>query len=161
VSNPSIPSSPAPQPPPGSSSYTVEIRDYFLALMGAMQRENDVRFSAMKEATASALAAAEKATAAALDAAQRAVTKAESAVDKRLEGMNEFRGALQDVTTTLMPRAESENRMNQLARDLAALQARIDRQEGRGSGMSSLWGLILGAIGLVAAVIAIASRFTN
>jgi hypothetical protein len=60
---------------------------------------------------------ADKAIQAALVSAEKAVTKAETATEKRFEGQNEFRGQLNDVINTFMPRAEYS----------AAHQAVIDR----------------------------------
>jgi len=135
------------------------LREYVNAQIDAMRREVGQRFTASDDATKAALAAADKNTSAALDAAQRAVSKAESAVDKRLEGMNEFRGAVQDITATMMPRAEAENRIATLAKELGALAARIDRGEGRGSGLNAsavyiAMGVAIlgGLLGIIAAI---------
>jgi len=138
------------------------LRDYVNAQIEAMRREVGQRFTASDDATKAALAAADKNTSAALDAAQRAVSKAESAVDKRLEGMNEFRGAVQDITATMMPRAEAENRIATLAKEMAALAARMDRGDGRGSGLSS--GLVylcmgIAALGGILGIIAAFAKF--
>ncbi len=65
-------------------------------------------------AVAAALAAAKEAVVAALAAADRAVTKAETAVEKRLEGVNEFRAALSDQQRSLLPRNEAEIRFRSL-----------------------------------------------
>jgi Flp pilus assembly protein TadB len=128
-----------------AEEWTVEtLRVHLQALLLAEHHANEVRFLAM-----------EKATVAALAAAQRAVEKAEIAVEKRLEGMNEFRGSLADQARLLMPRGEADSRINALSETLKELASRIDRQEGRGSGLNAGWGYLVGAVGLVAAIIAI------
>lgn len=123
----------------------ITLRDHLTMLLVATQDKNEVRFVAM-----------EKATAAALAAAQRAVEKAEIAVEKRLEGMNEFRGTLSDQASMLMPRAEAENRLTTLSERVAALSSRIDRGEGKGSGLSAGWGYLIGAVGLLGSMLSVA-----
>lgn len=99
-------------------------------------------------------------------AAQEAATKYAQ------EKSNEFRGSLEDIGKKQMPRTEAEaifkalgEKMESLARANAekidALQARVDRNEGRSGGLSSGWGYLVGAVGLVAALIAIATRWSG
>lgn len=110
--------------------------------------------------------AQEKAVAFALDAAKEAVLKAEIASEKRFDSVNEFRQTLSDQTNTFLPRAEAEQRIKQnsdkidASKDLAVerfslLLSRLDKLEGRSTGMKDGWGYLVGAIGLAATVIAI------
>jgi hypothetical protein len=119
---------------------------------------------------------------AALTASKEAISKAEAAVEKRLDGMNEFRGQLADQAATLMPRSESEGEhrrhneriqdlmlvvarlvtreesqvgMGSLADKIDALATRLDKAEGRGAGQSASWGYLLGAVSLVGTIITI------
>jgi hypothetical protein len=139
----------------------VTLREYFDARLADASRETAGRFAAMEKATASALAAAEKATGAALDAAQRAVEKAETASEKRFEGVNEFRAALSDQTSSLMPRAEAESRFHAIESKIDALASRMDRNEGRGSGLGAGWSYLIGAVGLIGSLIAIVLVLMN
>lgn len=133
------------------TQWTVEtLREHVAELMTAEREKNEVRFQAMKESTTTALAAA-----------QRAVEKAESAVEKRLEGMNEFRGSLADQARLLMPRAEADSRMAQLAEQLKNLASRVDRQEGRGSGLNAGWGYLVGAVGLLGGLMALVFKLAG
>lgn len=125
--------------------WTVEtLREHLTALLESERGKNEVRFQSMERSTSTALAAA-----------QRAVEKAEVAVEKRLEGMNEFRGSLADQARLLMPRAEADNRFSGINEQLKDISSRIDRQEGRGSGLNAGWGYLVGAVGLLAGLIAI------
>ena len=99
--------------------------------------------------------AVSKSTEVAMTSAQKAVEKAEAAVERRLEGMNEFRGSLADQARLLMPRSEAESRMTEMSKQLAMLSSRIDRGEGRGSGLNQGWGYLIGAIGAIGGIIAI------
>jgi hypothetical protein len=115
----------------------------------------DSRFETQNLAVAAALAAQEKAVAAALAAADRAVAKAEMAAEKRFESVNEFRSALADNFRTLMPRSESEQALKALTEKLDALTVRVNSRDDRNRGMSALWGIVAGGIGLLIATISI------
>lgn len=104
----------------------------------------DQRFLDQKEAVNAALAAAE-----------RAVEKAELNAEKWRQNANEWRGAMNDRERNLMPRAEAEKSIAANAEKIDALQARIDRNDGRTSGLMMLF-VIIAALGtLVSVVIAI------
>ena len=125
-------------------------RDYVDLILGQIERRFEERDEAVraaleahKESTELAFAATEKQTsqssvqiqqrfeaqekavAAALAASDRAVSKAEAATERRLEGMNEFRDALNDYSRTLMPRPEFEASHRETKEKLEAMAARI------------------------------------
>lgn len=89
------------------------------------------------------------------DAQQEAIRKAEIAVNDRLAIMNEFRGALGDQAATYVTRPE----LAALRELVRTLEKRADVLEGRSGGLSAGWGYLVGAIGLVVAIIGLASRF--
>lgn len=83
------------------------------------------------------------------DAAEKAVVKAEVAMEKRFDALNEFRLAYQDLIANKMSRAEAEQRLN-------ALAEKIDDLKGSSrAGAASLWAWLVGAAGLAATVIAL------
>jgi len=86
---------------------------------------------------------------------EKAIAKAESASDRRFESVNEFRAQLTDQATKFMPRAESEARHAAMAEKLAIQQARLDKMEGRGSGLNAGWAYLIAAVGLAAALLSI------
>jgi|SRR6185295_2464310 len=133
-----------------ASSDDIRLREYV-----------DVRFEAQEKAVAAALAAQEKAVAAALAAADRAVAKAETAAEKRFESVNEFRSALADNFRTLMPRAEYEAAMKTVNEKIDVLTTRVNAKDERASTWASGWGLIVGLVGVVSAVIAIIFALTR
>jgi hypothetical protein len=84
---------------------------------------------------------ADKAIQAALASAEKAVAKAETANERRFEGVNEFRTALSDQTATFIPRAEYDaahdaltDRVNANADRVAALELRITSRLDLGEG---------------------------
>jgi hypothetical protein len=112
------------------------------ALMDERDRRYTERYEAQERALAAALLSAKEAVAAALAAAKEAVLKAELSVDSRLELLNELRTGVATV--------EQLNALEKVVDDLAK---RIDRSEGRGAGVSAMWGWIAGAVGTVTALI--------
>jgi UDP-N-acetylmuramoylalanine-D-glutamate ligase len=94
----------------------------------------------------------EKAVSAALVAAERAVNKAEASTEKRLESMNEFRGALSDSARLLMPRPEAEQSFRVLSEKIEHLEKRVNARDDRGRGGADVWALILAAAAIIASV---------
>jgi hypothetical protein len=132
----------------------VDLRDLITAqiqnlhtLIEANDKSYDQRFQNVVEATKSALASAD-----------RAVTKAESATEKRFEGVNEFRNTLSDQQRTFVPRAEVTIKFDSLDDRLKRIEDKILSIEGSKSGLSQGWGWAVGVVGLVAAVVAILSK---
>lgn len=117
---------------------------------GVSLREHfEVRFLEMDRRFEAAISAQDKAVQIAMIASEKAVVKAEIAAEKRFEAVNEFRGQLSDQALTFMPRAEAEQR-------LAALGEKIvDLTGSSKAGASALWGYIAGAVGIIAAIVAV------
>lgn len=112
------------------------------------------RMSGVKSLLDAQLAAQQEATKIAMANADKATTKAETAAEKRFESMNEFREQLADQAQTFMPRRESEARHEQSGEKIAAVQSRVDRTEGRSTGVSSSWGILVGVVSVIGTVIA-------
>jgi len=89
------------------------------------------------------------------DAAELAIAKAETAAEKRFEGVNEFRASLADQQRTLMPRVEAEIRLNALDRHLDEIDNRLGAIESKSKGFAGGWGVAVGVVGLIGAVVAI------
>ena len=94
---------------------------------------------------------------------QLAVDKANDALDRRLEGMNEFRAQLDRMGATLVTRDVLDVRLASVAQRLdktddsvekriGTLEQTITRSEGKSNGYSAFWGYIVGATGLAIAV---------
>ena len=80
------------------------------------------------------------------------------------EKANEFRGSLDDVGKKQMPRTEAEalikasaertgSELNATNQKVDMLISRMDRNEGRGSGLNSGWGYLVGGVGLIVLII--------
>jgi hypothetical protein len=101
------------------------------------EKRFEERFQAQKEAVSNALIAAD-----------RAVGKAEVASEKRFDSVNEFRAALADQTARLMPRTESEARLASISEKLDSLVDRVNRSEGKNTGIATSWAIAVAVIGM-------------
>ncbi len=90
----------------------------------------------------------------------------ESANKYAQEKANEFRGMLDDVGKKQMPRAEAETlirstadrwnaQLSSVNEKVDALQARMDRNDGRSGGINAGWLILVAAVGLIATIIGI------
>jgi len=129
----------------------VSALDHVRALLVEMDLRYQQRFDAQGQALTAALLAAEKAVQTALIAAEKAVAKAETANEKRFESVNEFRKTLSDQTASFPSRVE----LQALADRVSDLATRMDKTEGKSTGLNAGWGYLLGAAGVIFAVIAL------
>lgn len=97
----------------------------------------------------------EKALQVALQGSQKAIDKAENATERRFAAVNEFRQTLSDQATQFVVRKEADAQSARLTDRLVDLDKRITRAEGRGSGLQSSWGYLLGAVTLVMTILTI------
>jgi hypothetical protein len=118
------------------------------AALAAQNKATDAAFSAAEKAVAAALAAQHEATSAAFAAANTAVAKAETANEKRLDSVNEFRGQLKDQAAMLATRAEVVVQFKAMEEKINGVQQSMTASDSRGQGANNLWILILGGLGL-------------
>ena len=86
----------------------------------------------------------DKALQAALAAAERASAKTELAGEKRFELLNELRSGVATI-----------EQLKALEKVVNELKARLDRSEGRGSGLNAGWVYLVGALGLAATIVSV------
>jgi len=131
-----------------------------------MRRLLDERYQTQTKAVDAAFAAAERAVQSALLAAEKAVGKAETAAEKRFESVNEFRGQLNDIVTTLISRTEAEARMaaqsekltsidERMSARLRELESRVDLTQGRSTGLDKGWSVFVAVAAGITAVVAV------
>jgi len=104
------------------------------------------RYEGQIRALEAALEAAEKAVFAQLAATKEAITKADNANEKRFESVNEFRRTLTDLSATFIPRVEADAKFGALTDKWDTASAKLDKSEGRGSGFTTGWAILVGAI---------------
>ena len=115
----------------------------------------DAAFLAQQTAMQTALTAAERAVQTALLAAEKAVIKAETAADKRFESVNEFRAQLADQARTFMARTEAEAAIARNTERVQELTDRLNRTEGRSTGLNAGWVFLVGAVSVISALAAL------
>ena len=122
----------------------ISIKEYFERVFS----ERDDRYSQRFDAQ-------EKAVAAALAAAKEAVTKAETATEKRLEGVNEFRQSLEDQQRTFIRQDVFDARFKGLEDQLALLATQASENKGRGVGRNDAWAYLVAGVSLAIAIAAL------
>ena len=145
----------------------------------ASQKALELGLSNARQAVDTAMTAQEKAIGAALAAQERAVLKAELATEKRFEGVNEFRGALDLQQRTLIPRSEvdvlvrgleekisqltktSDQQQNAIVAAVAQSNAAFASMNAERRGVRGGWGYAVGAVGFVLSIGALIAMFAN
>ena len=92
------------------------------------------------------------------DLLDRAVCKSEQAMEKRLEGMNEFRQSLEDQNRTFMPRKELESIIGDIQDKLNRLEKHQERIANMKQGGNIVWAYVLSGVSLLAALIALVTN---
>jgi hypothetical protein len=87
------------------------------------------------------------------------VTTALTAINERLGTMNELRGALDDFARRTISREEYDAAHDALVLRVTELASRLDRSEGRGSGLNAGWIYLLGAIAAAGTVVSLLLAF--
>jgi hypothetical protein len=113
--------------------------EHLKALLAEMDLRYQQRFDAQTTAINAALLAAEK-----------AVTKAETAADKRFELLNELRMGVATKSDY-----EAQEKL------ITSISSRLDKQEGKSTGLTSGWGYLIGAIGLISVVVSLFITLTK
>jgi hypothetical protein len=98
---------------------------------------------------------------AALTAADKAVTKAEIATEKRFESVNEFRGQLADQTKSFITREEFATVRESLTEKIDLLKDTSSATSGRSAGLDKAWGYLIGATGVLIALVLLVLRATG
>lgn len=111
--------------------------------------------SQLKEFILGILAERDKATGIALAAQKEAILKAENSVDKRLEGMNEFRKTLSDQAAHFIPREEALQRIDALSERVSALSKSNDQREGSGANWQNIATIVSIGVAIAAVIVAI------
>ena len=99
--------------------------------------------------------AQEKAVHAALASAALAVERAEVNAERWRNNANEWRSAMTDREKNFMSRDQADSQFDALEKQLVDLKKSRDASEGRMGGLSAGWGYLVGAVGLVGALISI------
>lgn len=141
-------------PPPDrrdSNQWTLStLREHLMSVLLERDLRYGQRFTDLETALRAALAASEK-----------AIAKAETATERRFDSVNEFRATLSDQAAHLMPRTEAMAMYARNSERLQELTDRVNRSEGRGSGLNAGWVYLVAAVGLLATVVSLFVAFAH
>jgi hypothetical protein len=141
----------------GGKPKRVPILEHIDRILAEMDLRYQQRFDAQGQALTAALLAQEKAVQTAMVAAEKAVTKAETANEKRFESVNEFRKTLSDQTASFPSRVE----LQALADRVTDLATRMDKTEGRSTGLNAGWIYLLGGLAAFGAIIGLVGTIVS
>ena len=94
----------------------------------------------------------QKALVAALGAVKEATEKSETSINERLKLINELRNTMQDLIKTFATLAVVDARFKALEEKLGVVETRQNAMASRSEGAVTLWGYIIGALGVLVAV---------
>lgn len=94
-----------------------------------------------------------KAVSIAMDAADKAVLKAESAVEKRFESVNEFRAQMGDMQATFARTDLVNSRFTTMEKKIDEISEFRAGALARRTGFSDIWGWVVAAVGIGVAVL--------
>jgi len=131
-----------------SSPEGISLKEYINDKFDNLERSIDTRFDSVTLSTNAALASADK-----------AVAKAELAVEKRLEGLNELRGMALDQQRTFVPRHEIEILIESMNNKVDALNLTTISRQGKDIGQREGMVIVSLIAGIISAAIAILFKF--
>jgi hypothetical protein len=120
----------------------IDLRDYV-----------DVKIDAMGATFQTRVEAVDTATRLAIDSVDKATSLAALQLEKRLEGMNEFRNALKDQNATMLSRTEYSSEHRNLSDRISALELSRAELQGKASQMSVNVATILSGLGLLISLV--------
>ena len=85
----------------------------------------------------------------ALTASKEAATKADIAMEKRLDLLNEFREAMKDQTYQYLTKEEYGLRHSYIEARLRIIEDKLSAMESRGGVFHAIWGYVVGAVGAI------------
>jgi len=127
-------------------------REHFDEKIDALERYLNGRFQDIERHLSSKIDTVAATSATANQVAKEAVTKAEAAVERRLEGLNELRSLVGDYQRTLLPRAEADVRIRGIETRVDKLEKVSDTVAGRSTGLAAGWAYMIAAVGLIGGI---------
>lgn len=92
---------------------------------------------------------------------EKATIKTDIAAEKRFESVNEFRGQLRDQQNTFVTKNEVNIRCDNIEKKIDYLEKYSNASEGKNSGISLVWGIIIVVISFLISGISIVVSIFN
>jgi uncharacterized coiled-coil DUF342 family protein len=121
----------------------VPLKEYLSGLLEAHERMDAQRFEA-----------SERALSAALQSTTDALKLANENLIQWKHSQNEWRAAQNDLTRTFISRPELDTKVESLHEKVDSVMHRLDKLEGASGGLRSAWIYLMGAISVVASIVA-------
>ncbi len=121
-----------------SARQSTSLKELLLGILNERERRYEAHFASIDKTIAAAQASAKE-----------AVSKAEAAVEKRLDGMNEFRGQMADMQATLARKTEVDIRFESLEKKLDSFIGQLQLTSGRDKGIGIGWAVAVALVGLL------------
>ena len=121
-----------------------------VALLLAKEAAVNDRIESQHRESAVAINSVRETISVSLTSQAQAVAKAEDANEKRFAS-----ATLSDQATKFIARSEVEQRFTSMNEKIVDMSSRMDRSEGRGSGLSAGWGYLVAGLGLLLTVISV------
>lgn len=118
----------------------------------------DTKLSALERLLCLKVSALDKSVSARLDALDRATKLASDTMEKRLEGMNEFRAQLKDQAGTFISRQELEAFKALVDADMRVLREANAKAEGKASQQAVNVSTIIAIVGLLLGIVSFVTR---
>lgn len=130
--------------------------EHLLAVIATHDKRYAQRFDAAEKAVADALIAQEKLTRASFAASEKAIEKSDINAEKWRANANEWRAAMMDREARFAARTETEAEFRALRSEISSLKESRSTDKGRSAGGAAMWGYVLGGVGLILTIIAVA-----
>lgn len=136
---------------------TETLREYLLAHIDNLEKRTELRLYELNARLEQRHVSDSEAIKISFDNAEKAIAKSEAVVEKRFESAKESHRTLCELSSTMLPRAESDARllalnarMDGLSSRIEMSEARLDKREGsKISGFSNQIGLLVVMVAVV------------
>lgn len=136
----------------------VNIKDYFEITINSIKNEINLlrdecknAVKVLNDANVLALSSLDKR----FEYIEKATVKTDLAAEKRFESVNEFRGQLRDQQNTFVTKTEINIRFDNIEKKVDYLEKCLNSSEGKNSGISLVWGIIIVVISFIISGISI------
>jgi cell fate (sporulation/competence/biofilm development) regulator YlbF (YheA/YmcA/DUF963 family) len=142
----------------------INIKDYFENTINSIRNEIGLlrdefknTFKVLNDANVLALSSLDKR----FEYIEKATVKTDMAAEKRFESVNEFREQLREQQNTFVTKNEVNIRFDNIEKKIDSLEKYSNSSEGKNSGISLVWGIIIVVISFIISGLSIAVSIFN
>jgi hypothetical protein len=125
-----------------ATGWTVDtLHSHIIGIMDEREKRSEAAIRFQKEAQEAALASA-----------QKAIDKSEEDAKAWRQNANEWRAAMTDKDKLYLTKEMGDRRMDGLEKRLDEHQSKLDSSQGRSTGRSDIWGILIAGIALAGVI---------